>query len=354
MSFSFHPNPVISDDIAVLQESGLPWEKLKGKTILISGANGFLPAYMVHTLLGLNSTLELGLKVIAMVRNESKGKDRFLAYLHRPDFRLWVNDVCQPMHLDEDLHFIIHAASQASPRFYGSDPVGTLNANVTGTLNLLRLASEKNVERFLYFSSSEVYGSVAADKIPTKETDYGYIDPTHVRSCYAESKRMGETICVSWMHQYGIPVVMVRPFHTYGPGMDLSDGRVYADFIADMVAGKDINMKSDGSAVRAFCYISDAVYGFFLVLLKGEAGSAYNVGSDKNICSILQLAEKLVGLFPESNLRVVRMPTENKAGYINTLVSKTAPDISRLRSLGWNFNETSIEKGFLRTINSYK
>jgi nucleoside-diphosphate-sugar epimerase len=165
---------------------------------------------------------------------------------------------------------------------------------------------------------------------------------------------MGETICVSWMQQFGIPVVMVRPFHTYGPGMDLSDGRVYADFVANMVAKKDIQMNSDGSAVRAFCYITDAVYGFFLVLLKGEAGSAYNVGSDRNICSILQLAEILVGLFPESNLKVVRMPSENKTGYLNTLVSKTAPDVSRLRSLGWGFNETSIEKGFLRTINSYQ
>lgn len=354
MSVSFHPNPVISEDIAVLQESGLNWEKLKGKTILITGANGFLPAYMVYTLLGLNSSRDLGLKVIAMVRNESKGKHRFQAFLHRSDFQLWINDVCQPMQTDEDIHYIIHAASQASPKFYGSDPVGTLNANVTGTLNLLRLASEKKVERFLYFSSSEVYGAVEADKIPTRESDYGFIDPTHVRSCYAESKRMGETICVSWMHQFGIPVVMVRPFHTYGPGMDLADGRVYADFISDMVEGKDIHMKSDGSAIRAFCYICDAVFGFFLVLLKGEAGLAYNVGSDKNICSILQLAEKLVALFPESNLKVVRMPTENKAGYINTLVSKTAPDISRLRNLGWNFSETSIEKGFLRTINSYK
>jgi nucleoside-diphosphate-sugar epimerase len=354
MSLSFHHNPVISEDIAILQKSGLPWEKLKGKTILISGANGFLPAYMVYTLLGLNDSHQLGLKVIAMVRNKTKGTDRFSSFLERKDFRLWVNDVCQPMELEEDLHFIIHAASQASPKFYGSDPVGTLSANVTGTLNLLRLASEKKVERFLYFSSSEVYGAPEAGKIPTRETDYGYIDPTNVRSCYAESKRMGETICVSWMQQFGIPVVMVRPFHTYGPGMDLSDGRVYADFVANMVAKKDIQMNSDGSAVRAFCYITDAVYGFFLVLLKGEAGSAYNVGSDRNICSILQLAEILVGLFPESNLKVVRMPSENKTGYLNTLVSKTAPDVSRLRSLGWGFNETSIEKGFLRTINSYQ
>jgi UDP-glucuronate decarboxylase len=354
MGFGFHPNKVISEDIADIIHSDLDWERFRDKTVLVSGANGFLPAYMVYSLLSASKLKDLNISVIALVRNKERGEKRFIDFLSNPNFNIIVQDVCDPIIVPGLVHFIIHAASQASPKFYGMDPVGTLKANVTGTLNLLKLASEKKVERFLYFSSSEVYGSLPPEKIPVKESDFGYIDPTNVRACYAESKRMGETICVSWMHQYGIPVVMVRPFHTYGPGMDLEDGRVYADFISDMVARKDIQMKSDGSAIRAFCYISDACYGFFQVLLKGESGLAYNVGSDKNICSILQLSEKLVGLFPGSNLKVVRMPSENNAGYINTLVSKTAPDISRLRNLGGSFRETTIEKGFLQTINSYK
>jgi UDP-glucuronate decarboxylase len=354
MDVGYHSNQVISEDIADIIGSDLKWESFRDKTVLVSGANGFLPAYMVYSMLSASRVKKLNISVIALVRSKEKGESRFRDFLSNPNFNIMVQDVCDPISVSGPVHYIIHAASQASPKFYGIDPVGTLKANVTGTLNLLQLAYEKKVERFLYFSSSEVYGSLPPDKIPTKESDFGYIDPTNLRACYAESKRMGETICVSWMHQYKIPIVIVRPFHTYGPGMDLNDGRVYADFIANMVNCTDITMKSDGSAIRAFCYISDAIKAFFKVLLNGEPGQAYNVGSDKNNCSILQLAEKLVGLFPGSNLKVVRVPSESKAGYINTLVSKTAPDISRLRNLGWNFNETTIENGFLRTINSYK
>ena len=161
--------------------------------------------------------------------------------------RLLVQDVCEPVALDEPIHFIVHAASQASPKYYGTDPVGTLSANVLGTYHLLNLAATHRVEAFLFFSSGEVYGQVAPERIPIRETDYGYLDPTDVRSCYGESKRMGETMCVAWAHQFGVPAKIVRPFHTYGPGMRLDDGRVFADFVADIVHDRDIVLKSDGA-----------------------------------------------------------------------------------------------------------
>ena len=173
-----------------------------------------------------------------------------------------------------------------------------------------------------------------------------------MRACYAESKRMGETICVSWMHQFKIPIVIVRPFHTYGPGMDLNDGRVYADFIANMVNSTDITMKSDGSAIRAFCYISDAAKAFFKVLLNGEAGQAYNVGNDECESSIIDLAEKLITLEPSKNLKVKRFE-EQGSNYMKSLVSRNAPDISKIKNLNW-FPTVDIEKGFSRTIKSYK
>lgn len=352
MEHPFHPHAIVSDDVQTVIRKDLPWEKFRNKTILISGANGFLPAYMVYTLLGLNTEKQLNLRVIALVRNEERGKIRFQSFLKRPDFQLLVQDVTQPIDLPEDIHFIVHAASQASPKYYGVDPVGTLNANLTGTMNLLSLASRSRTERFLYFSSCEVYGAVEPGNIPTRETDYGYLDPTQVRSCYAESKRMGETICVSWMHQFQLPVVMVRPFHTYGPGMDLNDGRVYADFISDVLAGKDIVMKSDGSAERAFCYIMDATEAFFRVLLEGRPGQAYNVGNDQGESSIIHLAEKLVSLFPEKNLKIIRFVPENDR-YIPSPVSRMLPETSKIKQLGW-MPETSIEQGFKRTIQSYQ
>ena len=279
---------IITEDLNEIIKAPIDWERFSNKTVLITGASGFLPAYIVETLLFLS---EKGIiknnKILALVRNVEKANTRFNHYLNNENLQFIVQDVCNPINISEKIDFIIHAASQASPKFYGSDPVGTLNANIIGTSNLLELAKRNKVEKFLYFSSSEVYGNLNEDDIPTSEDKFGSIDPCNIRSCYSEGKRAGETICISWKHQFKIPIVIVRPFHTYGPGMDLNDGRVYADFIRNIVNNENIEMKSDGSAIRAFCYISDATIAFFKVLLSGEIGAAYNVGNDKNTYSIL-------------------------------------------------------------------
>ena len=346
-------HPIVQQDIKEnILASDLPWNKLAGKTVLVSGASGFLPAYIVETLLCLNEhTYGKPTKVIGLVRNKKKALDRFSTYHKNKDLIIIVQDVCLPIFIDEKIDYIIHAASQASPIYYGKDPVGTLSANVIGNYNLLNLAKDNAVESFLFFSSGEVYGEVQSSQIPTKESDYGYVDPTNVRSCYAESKRMGETMCVSWFHQYGVPTKIVRPFHTYGPGMSLDDGRVYADFIGDILNNRDIIMKSDGSAIRAFCYLSDAVQGFLTVLLKGESGQAYNVGNDRGEVSISDLANRLVSLFPEKGLKVVRQELNHQLGYLQSNISRNCPDISKIRVLGWE-PTTSIEEGFKRTIRS--
>lgn len=347
-----HANPIVDQDLKAILGSELAWEELFHKTILISGASGFLPAYLVYTLMALNAEKNAGIKVIALVRNKEKAIGRFAPWLDNPQFQLLVQDVCEPIQWEESVDFVIHAASQASPKFYGSDPVGTLKANILGTLNLLDFAQKNGAKRFLFFSSSEVYGAVPENKIPTAENDFGFVDPTQVRACYAESKRMGETICISWMHQFGLPIVIVRPFHTYGPGMDLNDGRVYADFIANMVREEDITMKSDGLATRAFCYISDATIGFFKVLLQGTPGEAYNVGNEAGECSIIDLAHRLIALFPEKKLKINRYSSPNEKGYISSFVSRNVPNIAKIKSLGWQ-PETDIESGFSRTISSY-
>ena len=244
-------NKIIQEDLKNIISSEIPWGELEGKNILITGANGFLPAYMVETILYLNDIIfKKKVKVIALVRNIEKAQERFARHINRDDLSFLVQDVCDPINYNGKLDYIVHAASQASPKYYGADPVGTLSANVLGTINLLKIASKNPIKAFLYFSSSEVYGNVEADKNPIKEDGYGYLDPINIRSCYAESKRMGENICISWEHQYGIPVKIVRPFHIYGPGMSLDDGRVYADFVSNIVNNNDIIMKSDGKAIR--------------------------------------------------------------------------------------------------------
>jgi UDP-glucuronate decarboxylase len=344
---------IIREDIEFIVSQDLDWNAFQDATVLISGANGFLPAYLVETLLFLNESKGINVQVIALVRDEEKARRKFEHHQNNPRLSFLVQDVCDPIDSDQvgNIDFIIHAASLASPKFYGTDPVGTIGPNSIGTANLLQLAREKSVKGFLFFSSGEVYGEMPADLIPTKETDFGYLDPATVRACYGESKRLGETLCVAWHHQYDVPVKMVRPFHTYGPGMDLQDGRVFADFVSDILHDRDIVMKSDGKNTRAFCYLADATAGFFTVLLKGEIGQAYNVGFDEET-SIVDLADLLAGLFPEKNLKTIKMAAPT-SGPISNLVQRTCPDITKVRLLGWS-PTTNIKDGFRRTILSYQ
>lgn len=343
---------IILNDLKQIFSSEIDWVKFYSKNILISGASGFLPAYLVEMFLYVNSIKpQANINIIALVRNKEKANIRFSHLINNSNLTIIVQDVCEPLEIEQKVDFIIHAASQASPKYYGIDPVGTINANIIGTSNLLKLAYKKNVEGFLYFSSSEVYGSLEDHKIPTSESWFGSIDPCNVRSCYSEGKRAGEALCISWHHQFNIPVNIVRPFHTYGPGMSLDDGRVYADFIRDIISDSDIKMLSDGSAIRAFCYISDATEAFIKILLNKNFGNAYNVGNDKCVVSIVELAEILIKLFPEKKLKVIKKEN-NTTEYIKSEISKNIPNIEKIKKIGW-VPQTSIEEGFIKTIKYY-
>jgi nucleoside-diphosphate-sugar epimerase len=298
----------------------------------------------------LNDKKKANIKVIGVVRNLKNAKKRFGNHIHRNDFLLINHDINSELKINNNIDFIIHAASQASPKYYGIDPVGTFAANTIGTYNLLNLAIKKQIKKFLYFSSSEVYGSVYNQE-SISENDFGIIDPTNVRSCYSESKRMGETMCISFAHQFNLPVSIVRPFHTYGPGLSLDDGRVFADFVSNIVRNENIIMNSDGNAIRSFCYLADATKGFFTVLLKGENATAYNVGNPSGETSIKDLAQLLVGLFPERNLQV-EINLQKGENYIKSTFNKLSPEIEKIKLLGWK-PTTSISEGFKRTILSF-
>jgi UDP-glucuronate decarboxylase len=335
---------------AIVNDYQLPWQALAGQTVCVTGANGFLPSYMVETMLYLNETRQLGIRVLALARSRANFARRFGHHAGRADLVCVEQDVSLPFQLAERPDYIIHAASQASPKYYSVDPIGTLSANTLGTAALLQLAAASASKGFLYFSSSEVYGQ--AGKVPTAEGDYGYLDPTNVRSCYAESKRMGENMCVSWHHQAGVPAKIVRPFHTYGPRMQLDDGRVYADFVACILRGEPIALKSDGLATRAFCYSADAVAGFWAALLCGESAQAYNIGNPDGEISMRALGQLLVGMYPEKNLALSYQERAPGESYMASAVSRACPDIARARALGWN-PRTSVADGFRRTIESY-
>lgn len=346
-------HPIIEKDLEEIANGDLPWGDFANATVLVTGAYGFIPAYLIEALLFQNEGPNpLGLRVVGLCRNPTKAKLRFADYLERNDFTLVYGDASDPCDWPARIDYLIHAASWASPKYYGQYPVDVLKPNTIGTANLLEFARQKKVSGFLFFSSAEIYGEVEAARIPVEETCKGRIEPMEVRSCYAESKRMGETMCASWFHQYGVPAKVARIFHTYGPGMALDDGRVFADFVADIVAGRNIVMKSDGRAIRAYCYLADAVTGLLTILLKGKPGEAYNLGNEDAECDVTTLAQSLVDLFPDKGLRVIRKE-ELRQGYLQSTVGRACPDTSKLRELGWEPG-IGIREGFRRTVASYQ
>jgi UDP-glucuronate decarboxylase len=338
-------------DIEQVLAAPLPWGVLDGKTILVSGGAGFLPAAMVESLL--HVSMRKGgpnLRIIVLCRNLERARSRLAAWHDEPKLQLIEHDVVRPFLTSGPIDIIIHAASQASPKFYGSDPIGTIGPNTWGTQNLLQLAVQKKASRFLYFSSSEVYGAPNASTEALDETAFGRLDCASVRACYAEGKRLGETLCVAYKHQHGVPAVIVRPFHTYGPGMRLDDGRVYADFVRDAVEGRQIALNSDGRAQRAFCYLSDATQAFLTVLLKGQTGMAYNVANPNAITSIGSLARLIGDMYPASG--PVQFTKTAPFGYLPSTVQMNIPCIARIEGLGWT-PTTPLADGFKRCIDLY-
>ncbi len=338
---------IVQEDIHNILSEDLPWSDLKDSTVLVTGAGGFIGGYIVQTLLALGNV-----KVIGIVRNLNKAQHKYLHCSNHDHLVLIEQDVCIPLEQKINADYIIHAASQASPKYFGSDPVGTLKANVLGTFNLLELAVHLQTKKFIFISTGEVYGILDDNKKNISEEYYGYVNFINIRSCYAESKRMAENMCICYAHQYGIQVNMLRLSHTYGPGIDLNDGRVFADFTKNIVKNEDINLYSDGSALRNFIYITDAILALFYILFKGQSSHAYNVASDKET-SIIDLAHLLCNIFPEKQLKVrCNTKREGHSTYIKSESSRASYNTNKLKKLGW-ITKTDVSVGFKRMITSY-
>lgn len=346
-------NRIVREDMEYMyQYNPKMWEKLKNKTVLITGAYGMLPSYMVYMLIYLNEMQgSYNIQIVALARNEEKLRKRFGKYVDRPYFHCYMADVCQPIHYSNSIHYIIHGASPASSQYYSINPVGVLMPNVLGTFYTLELAREKGVDGYLYFSSGEVYGKIEKERI--YETDDGYMNPADVRSCYGEGKRVGETMCASYSHQFNVPTCMVRPSHTYGPTMDIeNDSRVFAEFVGNIVKGEDIAIKSDGLASRNFCYIADATLAYFMILFSRGMGEAYNVANESGKITIRELATLLCNMFPEKGLKVTYK--KHDANYLeNQHKIHSMQSTNKLKELGW-CPRFEIEEGFRRTIKSFE
>ena len=327
-------NLIIQEDAQAIANSDLYWDKLNGKTVLISGANGYVPSYFVHAFIARNDMYNEKIKVIALCRNEKKAEVRFSEYLERDDFKLLIQDVCEPIVLNEEVHFFIHAASPAGVRISNIDPVATFYANVLGCKQMLELSKKNKTEGFLLLSSIDVYG-----KPETKrrfiESDNFMLDSLNPRNVYACAKRAAESLCTCYYVQYKTPVIIARPSQIMGPGIALDDGRLHADFISQMLTRDTIILKSDGTAVRTFIYITDAVIGMLVALTKGVYGEAYNVADENGELSVFGIAQLMASLETEKKVDVVFDYEKRNAPEVTHALSVVTADAGKLRLLGW-------------------
>jgi len=344
-------NNIIIQDLEYITEQDIPWNYFDGKYVLVTGATGMLATYIVETLLFIKEKLNINVTVLALSRDIIAAKKKYSEHKKNVNLIHIKADLNYPFNIEGRVDVVIHTASYASPKFYKTDPVGTIKPNLLGTLNLLDMSVEKKVEKFLFFSSGEIYGKSLTDDNLCEE-NIGSVDPMNLRSSYAESKKMAETMCVAWAEQYNIDVKIVRPFHTYGPGMKLDDGRVFSDFVSNILNNENITLKSDGDFKRPFCYISDATRGFFTVLLKGESKNAYNVANPDQNIKIRDLAKKLQEEYSNRGIKVdFDVPIDNPA--IMSTTKEQLPIINKIKKLGWE-PCISVHEGFTRTVKSYE
>ena len=344
-------NPVVEEDLRKIFLGTLPWDRLGGQSVLITGATGLVASYLVEALLYRNEVVSgAPCNVVALVRNKERAATRFAHYGSRSDLQLLVQDVGDPAPGDLRADFIVHAAGNATPRLFGTDPVGTYRAALLGTHHLLEHAYRTGCEGFLLLSSGAVHGVVAGDDTVINERVFGAIDPLDAYACYAESKRMAETRCASWTRQFGVHTRIARLGHTYGPGLRRDDDRAFTQFVYAVVDRSDIVLHTDGSAVRPYCYLSDAVDALVRILLMGGDGEAYMLANAAASCSVKDLATLLVGLFPERGAKL----KFSASAHTGSVANRDPPrqlDVSKLCSLGW-VPHVDIKEGFHRTLRS--
>ena len=335
-------DPIQEDVVEILQRLKKHTISFEDRTVLVTGGAGFLGSWICEILVKQNAR-------VLCVDNLASGLQTNIHHLvPLENFEFLKHDISQPLFFNEPIHIILHLASRASPFEFAKFPIQILKANTLGIWVALGIA-RKHQARFLYTSTSEVYGDPDSTQLPTKESYYGNVNPVGPRSCYDEAKRAGEAFVIAYQIQHGIDSRIVRIFNTYGPRMrgGAIYGRVVPNFIEQALSNSPITIFGDGTQTRSFTYVTDEIEGILKAATLSEAKhEVINLGNDVET-RIIELAEKIKILAnSNSSLEFHPLPIDDPR--------RRCPEITKARTLlNWE-PKTDLEQGLLKTIMWYK
>ena len=343
-----YDNKLYMEDVLRVGQLDLAWDKMKNKSIMLSGATGLLGSFFIDVILEKNVVDGLNCTVYALGRNEQKAQERFSKYANDTHLVFIPYDVNQPFVRDDlgTVDYVLHLASNTHPMQYSTDPIGTITTNIIGVQNMLDFAVEHHAARFAFASSNEIYGENRGDVELFDENYCGYINSNTMRAGYPESKRCGEALCQAYKAQKNLDVVLLRFTRSYRPTMLMSDTKAISQFIKKGIAGEDIVLKSAGTQYYSYQYMADSVSGLLTILLKGENGEAYNIAEEHSDIMLKDLAALIAGMNGKDVVFDIPDAVE-AAGY--STATKARLDGHKLARLGWK-PEYDIVNGMRRTI----
>jgi len=323
---------IFTEDLKRIAGSDLPWEKLQGRSVFVTGATGLIGMTAIHALLYANRTRSLGISVYALVRDSAKAERIFPGMADTPELIICEGTMEELPEIPEKIDYWIHGACPTASAFMTEHPVEVIRTSVEGTISLLEEAKERGAAGFVFLSSMEAFGEVNSE-ILLDERTLGKIDLERTRSCYPESKRMCEMICTSYAEEYGVPAMSIRLAQTFGPGVDPDDRRVFAMMTRNAIAGRDIVLATKGTSRHPYLYTAQAVTAILTVLLRGVPGKTYNAANPATYCSIYEMGEMVAREIAGGKISV--RIDENGDASRYPAPSFLDMDISRIRRLGW-------------------
>jgi nucleoside-diphosphate-sugar epimerase len=342
----FSASELYKEDIETIASGNIDWNKLKNKSIMITGATGLIGTFLIDVLMYRNAKSDDCITIYAVSRNKEKAMTRFESYFASQYFIFVQIDIQNSFDLKSPIDYVIHGASNTHPVAYSTEPVNTILLSVLGTKAVLDAASAHNVKRTLFLSTVEVYGENRGDVEAFKEDYCGYIDCNTLRAGYPEGKRAAEALCQAYIKEKNLDVVIARCCRVYGPTMGDDDSKAIAQLIRNAAKGENIVLKSKGGQQYSYCYVADVCSALLFLLLNGKNGEAYNVSDVNCDVTLLQIAN-ILSEYTNKEITFDIPSSVESAGY--SKATKALLDSSKLKELGWEA-EYPIESGIIRTV----